>query len=154
VSEKKRKSLWGLGVAAINIGFVLFILALVMYASVQDRQLVEESYYEHGLVYQDRIDRMKRSDALNPGLKIEHQYGQQQVLLSFPKPDSTTDISGTIRLIRPSNSRLDRTAEVTIDADGLQFVSTTGMAKGLWRINVDWVMDSIGYYNESRIVIP
>jgi len=154
VSHNGGKSYWGIGVAAINAGFVLFILALVLYASVQDRQLVEDSYYEHGLAYQDRIDRIKRSQDLEFGLDIRHSYDKQEIVLSLSKVDSAAELHGTIQLIRPSNARLDRTLSLVMDDSGRQVVSTQGMAKGLWRIYVDWGMDSIGYYNESRIVIP
>ena len=154
MSHNGGKSFWGIGIAAINIGFVLFILALVLYASIQDRQLVEDSYYEHGLAYQDRIDRMKRSRDLKFGFNIQHRYDEQEIVLSLPQFDSTTECHGTIQLIRPSNARLDRTLSLIMDSSGCQVISTQGMTKGLWRIYVDWGIDSVGYYDESRIVIP
>ena len=64
MTEKSKKSAWGIGIFAGYGVFIIFVLALVLYASIQDVQLVEESYYEKGLAYQDRIDRRDRANQL------------------------------------------------------------------------------------------
>lgn len=151
MSRSKGKSLWGFGVAAIYGGFVLFILGLVVYASIQDRQLVEESYYEKGLAYQEKIDRIKRS--INR-LEIEHRYDNQEIVLQLLSPDSAKELSGDVELIRPSDARLDRLFMLDLDSLGQQVISTKGLLSGLWRIEINWTMDTLDYYNESRIVIP
>jgi hypothetical protein len=153
MKENPRRSLWGVGAAAIYIGFVLFILSLVLYASVQDVQLVETGYYERGLDYQQRIDSRKLSRKLNPGLTIEHQYAEDQIVLSLLRDDANGAV-GTIRMMRPSNARLDRRWNLSLDESGEQVVSIENMARGQWRLEIDWSLDSTNYLNETRIVIP
>ena len=148
------KSAWGIVPFAIYGGFRLFILGFVMYASIQDVQLVEAGYYEKGLVYQERIDRLKRSRALESGLVIENLIAQRAIALAVPSAHPDQPVRGDIRLIRPSNSRLDRNYQLKVDSSGRQLLNTEGMARGLWPIEVDWAIGSAQYYNESRIVIP
>ncbi len=154
MSKKSSPSLWGFGAAAIYVGFVLFILALVLYASVQDVQLVEDGYYEESLEYQDRIDNIRHSNSLSLPLNIEHRLAEGRILLTFPPDSGAGKLGGQVRMIRPSNARLDQSWPVEPDQDGAQVVSTRGMARGKWRIEIDWHMDSVGYYDEARIVIP
>ncbi len=154
MSKKSSPSLWGFGAAAIYVGFVLFILALVLYASVQDVQLVESGYYEHALEYEDRIGRIRRSGALSAPLSIEHRYAESRIALTFPVDSGKQQPGGQVRMIRPSNARLDRSWPISPDLSGEQIVSTRGMARGKWRIEVDWHTDTVGYYDEARIVIP
>jgi len=154
MSCEPRRSLWGLGAGLLYGGFVIFILSMVLYASVQHFQLSETGYYEQGLDYQEQINRIKRSQSLSQPLEIEHQYSEEQVLLTFPQTDSTVQIDGEVRMLRPSNARLDRRWPVAPDMSGRQVIATAGMQRGQWRIEVDWRMDSSSYYNESRIVVP
>jgi len=152
--NKTKSSAWGFGAAAIYIGFVLFILGLVMYASIQDVQLVEEGYYEEGLAYQDRIDRMARTSKAPVQLRIKHDYTAGAIELSFADSAVAESLMGEIHLFRPSNSRLDRFFPLDLGGAGYQVIATDGMARGLWLIEVDWNVDTLGYYSQSRIIIP
>ena len=107
MSKKPGGSLWGVGTAAIYVGFVLFVLSLVMYASFQDFQLVEAGYYERGLDYQATIDRRQRSQDAEHRLTIEHRPAEAQIVVSLARPDAPETV-GIIRMMRPSNARLDR----------------------------------------------
>ncbi len=153
MSEEPRKSKWGIGAAAIYVSFVLFILSLVLYASLQDFQLTEVGAYERGLDYQERIDRLQRSNDLVHGMSIAHQYAEERILLSLETANSA-EVSGVIRMTRPSNARLDREWSLSLDENGQQVVSTEGMARGQWNMEVDWSLDSTQYIDETRIVIP
>lgn len=152
--ERKKSSAWGIGVFALYGLFVVFVLGLVMYASLQDVQLVEESYYEKGLAYQDRIERMQRSRDLVGTLDILHRIGEHRILLSLPAADTNSIISGEVHLLRPSNSRLDRFVDLQLGREKTQSIDTEDLARGLWRVEVNWQMDSAGFYTESEIMIP
>lgn len=158
MSKKPRKSLrgkslWGFGAAAIYIGFVLLILSMVMYASMQDYQLVDAGYYEQGLNYQDKIDRRNRSSEAEQKLQIEHRYGSAEIVVTLARPEAA-EAAGTIRMRRPSNARLDRQWELSLNDSGQQVLSTEGMIRGQWRMEIEWNLDSIDYFDETRIVIP
>jgi len=153
VSKKPGKSLWGFGAAAIYLGFVVLILSMVMYASVQDYQLVDAGYYEQGLNYQEMIDRRNRSQEAEQPLQVEHRYGSAEIVVSLARPEASEAV-GTIFMRRPSNARLDRQWELNLNDSGQQVLSTEGMVRGQWRMEIDWSLDSIDYFDETRIVIP
>lgn len=151
---KKSGNMWGIGIFVFCGAFILFVLGMVLFVSIQDVQLVEESYYERGLEYETRIERSRRTADLDGSLVIEQRPVDSQIVLTVSAADSTSDLSGTIRLIRPSNARLDRKLSLTMDESQSFAVSTADMARGLWLIEVDWIMDSTEYYTETRVVIP
>ena len=135
------------------LSLVLFILSLVMYASVQDFQLVDDGYYERGLDHQQRIDRRNRCLEAEHRLSIEHRYAEAQIVMSLTQPNAA-EATGTIRMKRPSNARLDRRWSLNLDESGRQVLSTGDMTRGQWRMEVDWSLDSVDYFDEARIVIP
>jgi hypothetical protein len=156
MSESPGRSRWGLFVYGLYGAFAVFILALVLYASVQDFSLVEDKYYEQTLVYQEHIDRENRSLSLPVDLEIRHDLSEERMIFSFPidSVSSKQIPSGTITLYRPSNARYDRSYQISTDSAGVQSISADELVRGLWEIKVDWTLNGNDYYNQSRLVIP
>jgi hypothetical protein len=149
MSRSKKGTFWMLAAIGLPFGFIVFMLAIVLYASIQDVQLVEDSYYERGLDYQDRIDRLRKARGLDSALVITQSLGERAIVLS-----GSSGITGTARLIRPSNSRYDFAVAVDLGSTGRQLLPTDEMIRGLWRLEVDWSLGEVGYYSEARVVIP
>ena len=115
--------------------------------------MVEAGYYERGLDHQQRIDQRNRSREAEYGLAIEHRYQESQIILTLLQPNAS-DATGTIRMKRPSNARLDRQWPLDLGDSGRQVLSIENMVRGQWRLEVDWSLDSLTYFDETRIVIP
>jgi nitrogen fixation protein FixH len=152
--ESKKSSIWGVGSFAAYGAFVVFVLAMVLFASIQNVELVENRPYEKGLAYQDRIDQMNRTAALDSSVIIEPRMASQALAVRFPGIAHENEVRGEVRLFRPSNERLDRRWELNLDSVGRQEISIAGLARGLWRIEIAWTVDSIAYYYESKLVMP
>jgi len=150
---EKKKSLWGVGVFTLYGGFFLFMAILVFIAVLQNFDLVEKDYYAKELTYQEQIDRMVRTDALEekPSIKLDSRAGQ--IILKFPESLPIDDVSGRITLFRPSNANYDRIIKVNLDDTGEQLISTEKLIKGLWRAQVRFMMDGTDYYMEELLLI-
>ncbi len=147
-----KKSKWGFGVFALYGVFVLFILTLVLYVSLQDFQVVEKDYYKKDLAYQDQIDRMDLTNQLEKKLTVDLSPQGGNIIINFPV-EKNKDISGAIKFFRPSNSRLD--FEVAIDADSLgkQEIDINSMVRGYWKMKMNWTVDSVEYYKQEPLII-
>ena len=40
------------------------------------------------------------------------------------------------------------------DRDGVQHVPLAGLARGHWRVKLEWQADGRGYYAERLVVVP
>jgi nitrogen fixation protein FixH len=69
--------------------------------------------------------------------------------IEFP----TQEAAGTILFFRPSNSREDQLVLVKPDADKVQFIPTSKLAKGLWRVKINWQSEGVKLYHEDSVVI-
>ena len=154
MSRSSAGSWWGIGLFVFYGTFVVFVLGLVLYASSQNVELVESRPYEKGLAYQGRIDQINRTEALDSSVIIEPRPATQTMIVRIPQIGKAADVEGEVRLTRPSNERLDRRWELSLDSTGTQEVSVAGMASGLWRIEVDWAVDSMSYIFQSKLVVP
>ena len=154
MTSTRKGRAWGFGAFAAYGLFVCFVLGMVLFASMQKSELVEDHPYERGLAYQSRLEKIQNA-AQNSGMVvIEHHPAEEyaDVRLTGFDPDAT--IAGEIRLKRPSDASLDRRLSLQPDSTGVQKIPLAGLASGLWRIEVDWKVDSVGYYYQTRLMLP
>ena len=146
MNDRSRKSKWGIGLFILYGGFVLFMLTLVLYVSFQDMQLVEKDYYKKDLAYHDQIDKRERAQDFRDKMKIDFLPGEEKIMIQF-SPKISGEISGVIRFFRPDGAEKDFQVAVDVDSLNIQFVPSRAMARGLWRIKIDWMVDSVEYFH-------
>lgn len=151
--EAVRKSRWGVGIFVFYGLFVVAVVAMVLFVSLQEIQLVEEDYYQQELVFQEQIDRIKRTLELPSAVSFAYNRVTGLITIAYPPEVDQSRLDGRISLMRPSNADLDRTFPVLPDSTGRQEIDASAMAKGLWRVKALWKIDSAEYYNEDMIVI-
>lgn len=149
----KSKSHWGIGITILYGSFVVFILAIIIFAVNQNFFLVEKDYYKKELEYQARIDRMKNTNTLSERLIIEHNQKDKTLTILFPKSLTGNEIEGEIQFFRPSDAEKDFILPVKVDSIGQQIVPMTKLAKGLWKVKIRWESNKVKYYNENSFVI-
>jgi hypothetical protein len=117
----------------------------------QDVDLVTNDYYNKGIQHQSQIEKVNRTNEMVE--KVSISQGSGFIAFNFPKTLSQKKINGTIQFYRPSDSKKDFSIPLSIDTSGQQIISTQSIAKGLWKVKVDWAQDSVEYYKESSFVI-
>jgi nitrogen fixation protein FixH len=146
-----KKSKWGIGIFALYGGFVLFILGLVAFASYQRFDLVDPDYYQRGLEYEQQIDKLNRTAGPDNQTTITYRRTDATILLTFSARFPAEAITGTATLYRPSNSSWDQVIPLHVDADHMQAIPAEKLAKGRWRIKIDWKAGDSSYFTEDII---
>ena len=144
-----KKSKWGIGIFALFGGFVLFILICVAFASMQSFDLVESDYYQKGIDYQQQIDRLNRTAASGETPTIGYDGTANAIVVAFQSTLILKKALGTVTLFRPSNAQWDRTIPLSLSSDGRQVILADSLAKGRWRVKVDWSVGDTSYYAED-----
>ena len=127
------------------ISFIVFILTFVYRSVVVDEyqhELVSEDYYKDELLYQEEIDKMTKARELGVDLSIARTA--DGLVLTFPAEFDAKDISGTIRLQRPSNKKLDYELEIDL-VDNVLLIPDEHLVSGKYQVIVDWKHDSSEY---------
>lgn len=153
MTETTGKSRWGVGIFMFYGLFVAAVLALVLFASLQEIQLVEQDYYEKELVFQQQIDRVKRTLELPSAVTFDYDRANRVIAISYPPEVEPSRLAGRISLMRPSNADLDRTVKVLPDSTGRQVIDASALERGMWRLKASWKIDDVEYYNEDMIVV-
>lgn len=126
--------------------FAAFIGILVTVCMRQDISLVSADYYKNELAYQDQIERIKRTEALQikPDIHV-HSY---LIQITF---DSTCIIErGTVALFCPSNTKMDRA--FALETGKNEFTQDVSfLLPGMYRLRLNWTMEGKDYYTEEII---
>jgi len=141
---------WGKGIFAVYSVFMIVVLGTVAFTTTVDVDLVADDYYEQEIKYQNEIDKKNRTNKLTE--QVEITVGNENVKISYPKIFSE-NISGEINFYRPSDEKMDFSLDIKIDSTVSQLIPLVKLAKGLWKVKVDWRHFNQDYLNEKIIVI-
>lgn len=142
---------WGTGIAVLYITFMVVVLGTVAFSTTQNNDLVTEDYYEKELEYQNQLDKMNRSNALPEQLTVVVDKGG--VKITYPSIFEPEFIKGDVVFYRPSSENEDFKIPVAPDVNGIQFIETASISKGLWEVKIDWQAKGNEYYNKKLLMV-
>jgi len=142
---------WGSGIAAVYILFMIGVLIMVFIFMNQDVTLETSDYYAKGIQHQEQIDKENQTNELSEQTEIKQENGF--IIIRFPKLFESKDIKGTISFYRPSDETKDFSFSVQTDSSNKQFVPSSNIEKGLWKIKINWDVKGVSYYNEKILMV-
>ena len=142
---------WGTSIAIFYSLFVLVMIIMVVRASQNSVQLVEENYYNKDLNYE--AFRQSRANAANlePPVQIQFSAGTDHIKIAFPH--ALQGGKGTVTLYRPSNRMQDKKYTLKLDEEKTMKIPVEGLRKGYWKVLLHWEMAGADYYQEEDIVL-
>jgi hypothetical protein len=139
---------WGHGLALGMIGFIIYIMFMVVQALNMDFDLETENYYAKELKYQETIDKAKNYQALDNELLLE--LNSNSILVTYPMPSID---SGKVLLFRPSDKKMDQVYTVKPDGNGTQNLAIENPQPGRYKVQIEWWSSGTGYFFEKDIVL-
>ena len=142
---------WGYRVAILYIGFAGLIIYFVTRSMNEKIDLVTKDYYAQELKYQDKIESSNRNNSLDQPLSIE--MTDAGIIVKFPDAMEGKKITGSILLFRPSDNTKDKLIAITPNTKFEQLIPHADLAKGMYRVKVEFQSDGVDYYSEKQIVV-
>ena len=142
----------GAGIVLAIIGFVSFILFLVITMSTDEaysHDLVTEEYYKTELEFQEQLDKESNARHLSENLSI--QKTKEGLIIRFPEDLDPSQITGKMFLYRPSNKQLDSEIPLSLSSHQL-LVPDNRLLGGRWNILIDWTYGNESYFFKEEIL--
>ncbi len=149
----KKSTIWPIGITAVYMVFVLGMIVFVMFSITVNTDLVENDYYQKGLMYQTHINRVEKTAKLSQPLKYSYNSQDTKYIITAPQDIALSEVSGEVLFFRPSNKKLDKKIPLQFNSNGILEYSTSSMIKGLWRVKIFWNIGQDEYYNEDIISV-
>ncbi len=137
-------STWGFGLFA---AFVIFILSLVFWASIQKVDLITETYYEEELDFQKEREQISKTQ--KAGKNIEVEWRDHLLLMNFFPHDKGKYLQGIVYFYKPDDKENDQTLVFTTTNDTVE-LDTSQMPSGLYKLKVKWTERKIN--NKSLLL--
>lgn len=141
---------WGYKILFVYLAFVVGIMLLVFKSSSQKIDLVTPDYYAKELKYQERIDAVKRADALSS--PVSFRIIDQQLVITFPKEFSAATIKGSVLLYYPADNKKD-VEQPFSTGDGTFSMQLPANNKGAHELQVSWESEGVSYYFENKLFL-
>lgn len=140
---------WGTKITLAFIGFIAFIMYMVISAFGQDFDLVAEDYYAQEINYQSKLE--KQANLLRSESKVEILNEAHQLTFTFPNEAKTF---GEIYFYHPSKKLFDRTIPIQLNDAGIQIVGRENIVPGNYRIYIEWTVDGDSYFQQEKLFLP
>jgi nitrogen fixation protein FixH len=147
------KNLWPLGIVVSCALFAAAMVGFAVFSGFQGVDLVTEEYYEKELRYQGQIDAERRAKALTDPVKVVYSSAADRLRVMLPADHVQTGLEGTLNFYRPSDAALDFEVPLAPDAQGHQVIDTSGMKNGLWKVEMQWVLEGERYSTEESLYV-
>lgn len=141
---------WGSKILIVYVAFVAGIVFMVFKSSTQSNDLVTTDYYAKELKYQDKIEEIKRTDALSA--PVAYSIKDNAINIVFPKDFTGKKLSGEAVLYCPSDEKKDIKKNFSLKDESLQMQIPAG-SKGLYELHLSWEDGGVNYYFEKKIII-
>ncbi len=142
---------WGQSIALFYLLFMLIMITMVVRASQNSVELVQDNYYDKDLNYESFRESRSNGARIKSQVDITYDRPNQQVIVSFPPAHEIQ--AGSILLYRPSNNKLDQKFDLSLVQDQLMKLSTENLPKGNWRIQLTWKAGEKDYHLEESLML-
>jgi nitrogen fixation protein FixH len=153
VISSSKRSVWPYAIVAVFVLFAAYIGFMVYRAMQTDVNLVSADYYQQELAHQQRMDAVARTAALPTPVQLRHEAATRRLTLELPAALAGPAVRGQLHFFRPSAKALDFTLPLQPAADGRQVVSTSKMAAGLWRVQLEFTAGGQAYFLEQDLTL-
>lgn len=142
---------WGLWLTVFIVLFIIGNIVVLVVISSERFDLVDDDYYKNELKYQEKIDKISRTQKLMD--KITISKNDDKLIINYPDDFHGKTVKGEIIFYRPSDKRLDFVRTIKIDKYNKQEIKDNNIPRGVWVIKVDLDVDGKGYYSEQEIIL-
>ena len=136
---------WGHKIAFIYCSFAALVIFMVFKSMQYPVDLVTENYYERTVNYEEQISKINNSGLPENKIQFNHKNSSLEILFPVEKK-----VKGEVKFFKPDNSQLD--FAINID-EGKIVYDTSKLAKGKWRVQINWLADNMAVYNEKTLII-
>ena len=145
------RSLWPYAIIAWMALFATGVFSYIVFAQGHKMDLVRADYYDEEIKFQQQIDRVNRTKAVERQVAITRAEGAIRIVL--PPEHARQKPTGTVHLYRPSNAKLDQQIPLSLGGEAVQNIDTKSLQSGLWKVRVTWKVGDEEFFHDQSVVL-
>jgi hypothetical protein len=142
---------WGHKITIVIVVFLVAMLGMVYYASIQSNEMIDDHYYQKELVYQDVIDAQQNLMNLTADNIVSQTM--YEVVITLPTGSFEKLETGNIELLRNDNQSKDVQQAIIPNGSNRRTVSKSSLSKGIYKARIKWSSGGTEYYKEESVFV-
>ena len=138
---------WGKGLAIAMVGFMLFILYMVITLMSKSTDLESEDYYQKEIDFEQEISAISNMNGLKE--KIEVSQNDDFVLVKFPQIENMDSIE--VMMFRPNNEKEDQF--FTLKNSKSLLIPKSKLNMGIYEMDIQFKIKDKVYLKKETIRI-
>jgi hypothetical protein len=133
-APKPARSFWPYAIIVWMTLFATGVFSYIVFAQGHKMDLVGADYYDQEIKFQQQIDRVDRTRAVERQVAVTFADGA--IRIALPPEHVGQNPTGTVHLYRPSNAKLDQRLPLALDATAAQRIDAQNLLPGLWKVRI------------------
>ncbi len=142
---------WGHKILIVIIVFLVAMLGMVFYASMQTNEMVDENYYQKEMAYQNVIN--AKQNLLNVSSDNVVSQTMMEVVITLPIGTFEKLEKGHIELMRNDAAAKDVHMDIKAHGNNRYVFPKSDLSKGMYKARVSWVSRGVEYYKEETVFV-
>ena len=142
---------WGHKILIVIILFLMAMVGMVIYASMQTNEMVDENYYQKEMAYQDVIDAKKNLLTVSTDNVVSQTM--LEVVITLPVGTFEKLEKGTIELMRSDSEAKDMHLDIKAHGNNRYVFQKSDLSKGMYKARISWVSNGTAYYKEESVFV-
>ena len=142
---------WGHKILIVIIVFLVAMLGMVFYASMQTNEMVDENYYQKEMTYQNVIN--AKQNLLNVSSDNVVSQTMMEVVITLPIGTFEKLEKGHIELMRNDAATKDVHQDIQAHGNNRYVIPKSDLTKGMYKARVSWASDGVEYYKEESVFV-
>jgi hypothetical protein len=142
---------WGHKITIVIVLFLIAMLGMVYYASIQNNEMIDDHYYQKELVYQDVIDAQQNLMNLSAdNLVSQTMY---EVVVTLPAGSFEKLETGNIELLRNDSQSKDVQQAIIPNGSNRRTIPKSSLSKGVYKARIKWSNGGKQFYKEESVFV-
>ena len=142
---------WGHKLTIFIILFLVVMLGMVFYATMQTNEMIDDNYYQKELEYQDVIDAKQNLINISTNNLISQTF--LEVVITLPPGTFEKLEKGNIELLRNDSKANDVQLEIEPNGSNRRTIPKSSLLKGMYKSRIKWTNDGKEFYKEESVFV-
>lgn len=142
---------WGTGVVIFLLIFLTAVITFVVFAFLQDVNMVHRDYYEKGVDHTATMEKEQRSATFASTIIVEATA--DSVTITFPAEIAATVQKGEVLFFRPSDHNKDTSYPLGLNGPIMK-VSRKNLIPGRYIVKLTWTSAGLEYEVDKNLILP
>lgn len=142
---------WGHKLTIFIILFLVVMLGMVFYATMQTNEMIDDNYYQKELEYQDVIDAKQNLVNISTNNLISQTF--LEVVITLPPGTFEKLEKGNIELLRNDSKANDVQLEIEPNGSNRRTIPKSSLLKGMYKSRIKWTNDGKEFYKEESVFV-